>query len=65
MTTYHVIDIDGRRYLWRDILELRRRQKQVQAEGEQLALFPMKHDCRPQADRTAGERYRQPTLSTL
>jgi hypothetical protein len=38
------IEIDGRRYLWRDIVELRRAQLAAVRQAEQPALF---EDCRP------------------
>ena len=56
------IEIDGKRYAWRDILQLRREQKRAQARGEQPTLFELKEDCRPVADRTAAGRYREPSL---
>jgi hypothetical protein len=62
MSRLRFIDIDGKRYLWRDILELRRRQKQAHAQAEQLALFEPRQDCRPEAARTAAGRYLEPSL---
>ncbi len=54
------IDIDGRRYLWRDLLQLYRAQRQPAAE--QPALFLLRDDCRPPGERNAAERYREPSL---
>jgi hypothetical protein len=62
MTRLKYIEIDGKRYLWRDVLELRREQKQAQARGQQPTLFELKEDRRPEADRTATGRYREPSL---
>jgi hypothetical protein len=45
------IEIDGRRYLWRDVLRLRREQKKLHARAQQPALFELKHDHRPVAER--------------
>jgi hypothetical protein len=56
------IDIDGRRYLWRDILPLRREQKKAQARAEQTTLFELKEDFRPVAERSPEGRYREPSL---
>jgi hypothetical protein len=56
------IDIDGRRYLWRDLLQRRREQKKAYARALQPALFELKHDRRPVADRTAASRYLEPSL---
>lgn len=56
------IDIDGKRYLWRDILELRREQRKTLRRSQQPALFEIKEDYRPSAARTAAGRYREPSL---
>lgn len=56
--------IDGRRYLWRDILELRRRQLEEAAKVQQLTLFDLRDDSRPASERTAAGRYAEPTLFT-
>jgi hypothetical protein len=58
------IDLDGRRYLWRDIVQLRREQRAASARAEQPALFDLKLDRRPQPERTASGRYREPSLFT-
>jgi hypothetical protein len=55
------IEIDGKRYAWRDILALRREQ----AKRERLpqpALFELKADTRPPSQRTAAGRYTEPSL---
>jgi hypothetical protein len=57
------IEIDGRRYLWRDLVALRHAQAQPLAE--QPVLFPLYEDRRPPAERTAAGRYSEPTLFTL
>jgi len=62
MTRLRFIEIDGKRHLWRDILELRREQKKAHAEAQQLALFELKLDCRPSTGRTAANRYLEPSL---
>ena len=56
------IDIDGRRYLWRDLVELRR--AQATPKAEQPALFEMRDDHRPTGERNAAERYQAPSLFT-
>ena len=63
-TTNHdaIIEIDGKRLLWRDVLQLRREQKKAQARTQQLALFELKDDRRPVTERTASNRYREPSL---
>ena len=61
------IIVDGHAFSWRRISELRRRQLEAwQAkQARQLALFELKDDCRPQAERTAAGRFREPTLFAL
>ncbi len=56
------IDIDGRRYLWRDIIQLRRAQKAAFRRAEQPALFDMKLDQCPETQRSAAGRYLEPGL---
>lgn len=56
--------LNGHAYSWRELCELRRRQLEARRAGQpcQLALFELKEDCRPEAERTAAGRYREPTL---
>ena len=56
------IDIDGRRYLWRDLVALRR--AQAMPKAEQPALFELRDDHRPAGERSAAERYQAPSLFT-
>jgi len=61
-----IIVIEGKYYRWRDILELRREQLTVPAKVEQLALFAdLPQDSRPAYERTAADRYLQPSLFAL
>lgn len=55
------IVIDGKRYLWRDILKLRREQRKA-ARQHQLTLFELKDDSRPATQRTPEGRFTEPTL---
>jgi hypothetical protein len=64
MTALQFIEIDGKRYLWRDVLKLRREQRQAYARAHQPALFELKNDHRPAAERTAAGRYLEPSLFT-
>jgi hypothetical protein len=59
--------IDGRAYSWQALCELRRQQLEAwrAAQPRQLALFELKNDTRPVADRTAAGRYEQPSLLGL
>ena len=54
------IEIDGRRYLWRDLVALRR--AQATPAEEQPALFTLREDHRPTGERGAAERYSEPSL---
>jgi hypothetical protein len=62
MASLKFIDIDGKRYLWRDLLEFRREQKNALPQARQPALFELKDDYGPVPDRTAAGRYREPSL---
>jgi hypothetical protein len=55
------VEIDGKRYLWRDLLKLRRERKRSQKHA-QLTLFELKEDRRPETQRSAEGRYSQPLL---
>ena len=59
------IDIDGKRFVWRELLQRRREQLAAAARVEQPALFELKVDCRPASERTASGRYSEPSLFTL
>jgi hypothetical protein len=56
--------IGGRAYSWQEICDLRHRQLEAgkASQPRQLALFELKDDCRPVAERTAAGRYQEPTL---
>jgi hypothetical protein len=58
------IIIDGHAHSWRQLCELRRQQLDAwrEAEGTQPALFDLKEDHRPAAERSAAGRYREPSL---
>jgi hypothetical protein len=62
MARLEFIEIDGRRYLWREVVQLRREQRKAHARALQPALFELKDDRRPVAERTASDRYREPSL---
>jgi hypothetical protein len=55
------IEIDGKRYAWRDILQ-RHREQRKQTRQPQPTLFELKEDARPPSERTAAGRYSEPTL---
>jgi hypothetical protein len=61
------IEIDGKRYLWRDIVKLRQEQYRAIAEAvpTQQILFELHDDFRPVAERIAAARYLEPSLFSL
>jgi hypothetical protein len=66
MTRPTFIIIDGKRYRWRDLQQLRREQLAAACHATQLPLFTdLPKDSRPAHERTASDRYRQPSLFTL
>jgi hypothetical protein len=56
--------VDGHALSWQRLCELRRQQLEEwkAAQPQQPALFELKDDCRPEAERSAAGRYREPTL---
>jgi hypothetical protein len=59
--------VDGQCFSWQRLCELRRQQMEEwkAAQPSQPALFELKEDCRPAAERTAAGRYLEPTLFVL
>lgn len=57
--------IDGKPYLWRDLLRMRRDQLEQCRAPDQPSLFALRDDRRPAPERTAAGRYAQPSLFTL
>ena len=62
MTKSDMIIIDGHPSSWQHFLELRRQQVEARraAQRRRLALFELKHDCRPQTDAQPADRYQEP-----
>jgi len=57
------IDIEGKRYLWREIVNLRCEQVKAAKTPEQAMLFESLHqDRRGPGERSAAERYLAPSL---
>ena len=58
------IMIEGRAYSWRALIETRRMQLEAwkEAQPQQPALFAMHEDRRPETQRRASDRYREPGL---
>ena len=61
MNPRHIV-INGKPYLWHELVKMRREQLRAYAKQKQLALFEVKEDYRPETERTASGRYRQPSL---
>jgi hypothetical protein len=57
-----MIAIDGKFYLWSEIVALRRAQIAAARRAEQLALFELIDDSRPPSQRRADGRYSEPML---
>ena len=62
MSAPRFVELDGRRYLWRDVLEARRAQRAAARATAQPVLFTLRDDRRPATQRTAAGRYHEPTL---
>lgn len=56
--------VDGHAFSWQRLIELRRQQLEAwnAEQARQLTLFELKDDCRPEAERTAAGRFREPTF---
>ena len=65
MTQPSFIEIDGKRLLWRDLVQKRREQLKAAAKAVQPVLFELRDDSRPACERTAARRYLEPSLFTL
>jgi hypothetical protein len=59
------IEIDGKRFAWRELVKRRREQLAAAAKAVQPALFELRDDTRPACGRTAAWRYQEPSLFTL
>jgi len=55
------IEINGQRFLWRDLLKIRREQRKA-LRVAQPVLFELHDDSRPASERTAAGRFREPSL---
>ena len=58
------IMVDGHAFSWQRLCDLRRQQLEAwkAAQARQDALFELKDDCRPEAERTAAGRFQEPSL---
>jgi hypothetical protein len=59
------IEIDGKRFAWKDIVRLRREQIEAERRVQQPTLFELlelRRDCRPASQQTIRGRPEEPTL---
>jgi hypothetical protein len=63
----YILIVDGHGFNWQQICELRKRQLEAwrASQAQQLTLFEMHEDCRPEAERTSAGRYEAPTMLDL
>jgi hypothetical protein len=62
-----ILIVDGHGFNWQRLCELRKQQLDTwrESQARQLALFELKEDCRPAAERSASGRYEAPTMLDL
>lgn len=66
MAAPRFVEIDGKLYAWRDVLAMRQPQLEAfRRPAEQSALFDLIEDHRTQTQRTASNRYSEPSLFNL
>jgi hypothetical protein len=58
------VTINGQRVAWREIVRLRKEQRE-HAKAKQLTLFELRQDARPATERSAVDRYLEPSLFSL
>jgi hypothetical protein len=54
--------LEGKRYLWSEIVKMRHEQIKAARQAAQLALFVLQDDSRPKSQRQAAGRYEEPML---
>lgn len=62
MSNPRTIVIDGRAYVWADLVRQRREQLAAIRRAEQHTLFELREDRRPESACTAAGRYLAPSL---
>ena len=65
MTNPSYIVLNGRAYVWHELLRMRREQLNAIVQAKQLTLFEVKEDARPAIHRTAAGRYLEPSLFSI
>jgi hypothetical protein len=54
--------LDGKKYLWSELVKMRRDQVKAARQAALLALFELQDDVRPKSQCTAVGRLEEPTL---
>lgn len=63
MPRIRYVKINGHRLVWKDVVAAYREQAKAAAKPEQPMLFDdLKTDHRPPGEKTAAERYNEPSL---
>jgi hypothetical protein len=65
MAKLRYLELKGQRFLWSEVRTAYREQAKQVARIEQPVLFEMHDDRRPPGERTAEERYQEPSLFSL
>jgi hypothetical protein len=67
MPKLDILIVDGHGFNRQRLCELRKQQLDAwrESQARQLALFELKKDCRPAAERSASARYETPTMLDL
>ena len=58
------VTINGQRVAWAEIVRLRKEQRE-KVKAKQLTLFELRQDARPATERSAVQRYLEPSLFSL
>lgn len=65
MARIRFVELDGKKYAWKAVVEEYRQQAKAAKTPEQPMLFESLHlDHKPLGERTAAERFEQPNLFT-
>jgi hypothetical protein len=56
------VEVGGKRYLWAELLKLRREQQKAARQPQQETLFDLRDDRRPSTQTNASDRYANPLL---
>ena len=59
------IELNGKRYLWREVIDMRRQQLEAARNPPQPTLFVLREDHKPACEGSAALRYQEPSLLSL